>query len=925
METTPGFTPVRRRNRPQYDESPASSVHAPWTTARCNRLLRPIASRIALLRKNSYQNINNGVPMVRENQTRQAENVNDYGQRLDTILVNKQEVGQRVGAASYRRDPDWLPSPVLQKKVKHTYSGRCVGQTVKQNGPNRQCIDLALPGEGALGISTYGNYGYTQGSSTTQQNAGEGQDSGGTAGRQLEESSIEGQTKPCRSSRNRNLVTDTRESFSKLAKTVSPSHWMLINGLYDGLHALLKATSRSRSSSTIGPRSLFATCLRRVPEYIAAEQEWHDQEDLDDDLDMSSVIYSDLESFGSSSVPGWKPMREVVRSHGVTLLGEAIREGLVKQDIARGLILLCLQSSAFDEAQHLVECSIAVAGQLRKPSTGSAKLFEVEASASLSTLDLFARRSGRFHVQFRHLATLLDSGCLPIEWISTTDFVTCWKRVIFSISQEEDHSGDASHLLQTAISLSYGGVRATASSRIHDLRLDLHSYGNAHDFECKEVADSSWPTVGSQSGGSTDHDWAPFHSQKSLNARFSGLLIFLCSTIPQPSPAMSSISKEPCNGSTVALRYLAIDAQQALELTQLEDISSQPTFNAERATLLLLADALVGSPRRTYDRNIVHAKLAEINVVATIDFKPAGEDIYAPFLCAVVQGCERGSPGGAFERLRAFVHELVEVSTSRDIEPATRKLCDRVAVNTAFEFSEGTGQPKHLEWALDVEDRVAGYHLDLTSRTPAKTLAQVANRSTSGYRWEEGLCEWIVKTPALLVRNSGFTAEISEDSPSGSGSSSAIPVCISEISPSEPDATRTWRASGEAGYNYSQYRQKRAPCGADGFLSKHAGRGRRCGNVGKPGAQILRKRVFKEVYVDDEEEDELSTPESSQEHSKRGRRSLHEITNEGVAKVRKGAATKLSKDKTETRKQTASRPRLARMKQGDESDDELGI
>lgn len=929
MGIAPGSTPVRRRNRPQYNESPGLSVHAPWTTARCNRLLRPIASRIGLLRKNRYQNTSNAVSLVRGNQSRQAEHVDDHGKPLGTILANKQEVGQRVGAVSYKHDPDWLPSPVVRKKIKYTYSGKCVGQTAKHNGPKRQCLNLGLAGNGALAVSMYGEYENTQQSSTSQPDADQGLGSGGASCTETEILSIEGERKFCRSSRNRRLVTNTRESFSKLAKSVTPSHWMLINGLYDGLHALLKATSRSSPSTTNGARSLFATCLRRVPEYIAAEQEWHDQENLDDDLDMSSIVYNDLESFGASGAPGWKPLREVVRSHGISLLGEAIRDGLVQQDIARGLIVLCLQSSAFDEAQHLVACTIDVAGETRKPSAGRVKLFEVEESACFSTLDLFARRTGRFYVQFRYLAASLNSGCLPIEWITTSDFVTCWKRVIFSISREDDHAGDANHLLQTAISLSYGSMRTTVSSRIHDLRLSLHADGNTLDFESQKAVNSSRPMFGSQSSLSCEDDSAPLQSQKSLEAAISGLLIFLCSTILQPSPALSSISQGPSTGSSIALRYLAIDAQQAFELTQHEKTTTRSTFNPERATLLLLADALIVLPVRSYDKNLTHAKLAGINIEATTDSKSAVEDIYSPFLCAIVQCCERGSPGGAFECLRGLVHDLVEVATSRDTESDTRKLCGRVAVNTALEFSEGTGQAKHLEWALDVEDNVDGHHSKLTSRTPGKTPARVANKSANGYRWEEGLCEWIAKTPALLVKNSGSIDQTPEGSSSDSDSSPASPACIPEISPYEPRASRTRWASGEAGQEYGHYHQgrdrKRASCEADGLPTKHAVRGPRCGKASRSGA-VLRKRIFKEVYIDEDDKDELSAPESSQEHLRVGRRSLREISHEGAANVPKGTAAGLRKGSADVQTRTARRrPRLASMKHDDVSEDELGI
>ena len=937
MESIPGFTPVRRRDQPQYNESPALSAHAPWTTARCNRLLRPISSRIALLRKTSYQSTNRDASIRRDDQDKHMR-VDDDRQCLSTVLANKQGVGQRVEAASHRKDPDWAPSPVPRRKIKHTYAGRCMGQIAKQSGAKRQCLDSALPCDGAPGVSNYGNPDYPQHLSLIQPDAEEARKFGGIV--ETDGSSIEGQRKPCRSSRNRDIGTDTRESFSKLAKTVSPSQWMLINGLYDGLYALLKATSSSKPSNAHSPRSLLATCLRRVPDYIAAEQNWHDQENPDSEMDMSSVIYGDLESYGPSCARGWKPLREVVRSHGVALLGEAVKDGLIKQDIARGLILLCLRSSAFDEAQHLVECLIAVAGRLPKPSTANAKLLEVDASACLRTLDLFARRSGRFHVQFRHLARLLNDGFMPIEWMGTHDFVTCWKRVIDSISRTDDRAGDANHLLRTAMSLSYDRMGPAASSRIHNLRLGLRVDESASEFESRETVYSTRRTVDSRSDLASSHDSELSGLERSLNNTVSSLLVFLCSTILQPSSDIISTSMEPSNCSSTALRHLALEAQQACELAHLETALTRFTFCAERASLLLLADALIGLRPTSHRPDTVHIDIAHISVIANSSTISAIESMFTPFLCAAVQCCERGSPGGAFERLQSFVQRLVQISTFQDIEPATRKLCGRIAVTTALEFSEGTGQPKHLEWALDVEDDVDGHHSKLTRCTPTKTPAREANKSGNDYRWEEGLCEWIAKTPAMLSKKSDAANGRGQDSSSESDSWPPSPTCISEISPYNPSASRTRRASGEVGHHHGHGRHNRASCGADELLIDHGVRGAKCSGGSKSGVRLLRQRVFQETHVDDEV-DELSTPESSEEQLKIGRRSLHEITNVhahvGGGNARKGAGTRPRKElRSVTRPQVhdslagrkkcdASWPWLVSTGHEEESEDELVI
>ncbi|KAH0069274.1 hypothetical protein KCU66_g22991, partial [Aureobasidium melanogenum] len=105
----------------------------------------------------------------------------------------------------------------------------------------------------------------------------------------------------------------------------------LHQGVTDGFSLLLQRTNSTdlEQPARKGVSSLLSMCLRRVPDYIRAEEDWRKSIDEDDDTDVSAEVYEELEDLGSVHGHGWSGLREVVIAHGMSLIHEIIRDKLV--------------------------------------------------------------------------------------------------------------------------------------------------------------------------------------------------------------------------------------------------------------------------------------------------------------------------------------------------------------------------------------------------------------------------------------------------------------------------------------------------------------------------------------------------------------------------------------------------------------------
>ena len=699
----PGYTPVRRRDQVLQDVSPTNSVNAPWTATRCNRLLRPLSSRLALLRKHKQHRV---LP---------AQSTCQPNKIILTSTSNHSETTLEIRSSYQKRerdedDPEWSPAQA-KKRLKRTYSTRGLSHNMKNN----DCQKGRPLCQQGVDMKIHVPMCDLQRQTNSADLAGDEQISS-QSGQDDSNSSQQTSTEEASASQMRSSQNSTRESFRRLAKTSSPSEWMLIDGLYSGLDALLKATARRRPLKSTGTRSLFATCLRKVPQYIAMEEHLAAEEDPESSTDISSAIYCDLEDYGCFQSGGWKPLREVVRAHGIAILGNAIADGTMSLPIARGLVILCLQASAIDEAVDLCDYLLKTMTPLAKPKSLFDRLFGSETSIALQTLYDISAQSERWAYYYRSINTLLQSGLIPIEWIATHGMIECCNRVTRSITQQDANVAEAEALLEATMSL-----------------------------VCTESATGGLPSINT---GLT-------------NTISNFITVLLSVDIVRHE---SGISVNPQSNKSISIiATLASKTRQACTPATLRALlQGGSSAQVARICIPVLAEYLITGPRiQTYSIEMI---LEAIYTTSNTEIKQKTIDVLASFICSTAQCCAQAGSRTAFDYIQDMVAKLAlrRPATTSSID--VREPMADIALQAAFEFSEQTSQRAHLDWALEIEEATesllpSSRNTTIAGRTPKREPSQPG----AGFRWEEGICEWVARSPQSLLPQESTTQSSPEE------------------------------------------------------------------------------------------------------------------------------------------------------------------
>lgn len=618
---------------------------------------------------------------------------------------------------------------------------------------------------------------------------------------------------------------------SQILGSVGPtglSNRRLIEGICKALEALLRATTCEKTIDNGGCRSLFSICSRQVPSYIAEDQRLTDKENPEDDIDVASEVYAELEAFGSAPDGGWESLREVVRAHGISLVGEAIQEGLIELPLARHILSLCLGLAAYDEAECVIECMISLVKTRHLPPKESrsicatvsqpvvkwapshrlhATLQTYEASRVVGTLNYYVSQSGRHGFRYRQTAVMLADGILPLNWISSKAMIECWNGVIRSITQQDDHAQSAALLLQTAISRSYrrGILNAKANSQVHDLRLrtcepttlrpTLRSYKPG---QTEEMLVESQP-VGSGEAGAHPDD-----IDNAIQSTFSNILTVLSTINILRSPKLGLDSCHPDLLSTEILRDMASEIRQVLELFSVASYANRSwSVPARSLRLPLLSAGLVSLASRKAGTEISQNEMLDLATLANLPSSKESLSIGGSFLGEVARCCDEAGSGVGFRFVQNMVQDLISIAISTIYDTPTRRFCSGIAHAAAFAFSEDTGQPRHLDWALDVEGTITRTFDDSLKVVVDKTPARAVMRTNSGYKWEEGICEWIAKTPALALQRPTTIEHFYNDGTYGEALkstivralpfSSAIAPCVTDRQLPQPKRRRGGR------------------------------------------------------------------------------------------------------------------------------------
>ena len=680
-----------------------------------------------------------------------------------------------MATTKVEKEPEVSPRP--WKKIKRTYSSRTNGQLSRESLVHdgdrayKEVKDAVI----RLPLDLTAGEVIAHQEDLTVKNSGQ---------------NLSAQREPPRAARGtqKNAQSFYNPQVPSCAVVTGSSSRRLIEGICKALEALLRATTYEKPHDNSGCRSLFSFCLRQIPSYIAEEQCMINDEDPENDIDVASDVYTDLEAFASTPDGGWEFLREVVRAHGLSLVREAIQEGLIEFSLSNYILTLCLGLKAYDEAECVIEGMIAwmkSRRSLAKPNTGicpemshtinkwrsshqtQSTLLTDDAYRVATALKYYVSQSGRHGFMYRQMAIMLENRTLPIYWVSSKAMVECWNDVIRSITRQDDHAQSAALLLQVAISMSYKeeAPNARGNLQAHDLRLRACQITNGCPIlrskksgQKVEMAVQSQP-IRSGEAGTREED-----KKNALQSTFSNVLTVLSAINILQSPESALQSSHSVLLSVTLLRDIALEIRKVLELANIAfHINRSWSIPAEPLHLPLLSAGLVSVISRKADTDISPGEVIDLAALASLPFSQELVCNSGSFLCEVARCCDEANSGDGFRLVQVMVQDLISIAMSEIYEKSTRRFCSGIAHAAAFAFSEDTGQPKHLDWALDIEGTIARTMDDSPKIVLDKTPARAVMRDKSGYKWEEGICEWIAKSPALALQRATAIKDIDRD------------------------------------------------------------------------------------------------------------------------------------------------------------------
>ncbi|KAK5018264.1 hypothetical protein LTR39_001081 [Cryomyces antarcticus] len=726
---TPAKTPGRSNDESVGGDldRPASKIGAAWTTGRCNRLLRPIASRLLLLRKEqSHSSV--------QQETRPPPPISPEKPPHDLASSYGDSGSASKKSKSPYNDPDWVPF-AARRRLKRKY-GASGYQNNQQAGRRQKTTKLnhqrrSLPGE--ISISTP----LISRRADRFQQEDEGSQHART---QLMYEETDGHVERAELPRKPSNSKQAAENYlgltphvaqlQRLKKDADSSHANLIGGLCTSFETLIKATAPSIPQVGKGTRSLFATCLRKVPARILVEEEWREETDDYENADVSAVIYTELEDFGSAAGQGWRPLREVT----------AIADGTVSQDVIHVCVTTCVRHKAFDEAEELLASFVAIGQCAPPPASFKAFRSSKRPSPCLGMVKSYADQSGRKGFEYRQLTFMIESGRLPVEWLATAAFRSIWNHLVRSVSDQDQHHQDAVRFMRATVDIACG----------------LHGFNSSLEEETtlQELSEVD----------STDID--PEISTALTNTFSSLATILTTIALVSQSEIVGAGNDAETSLITYSVSSLAVDVLRGNDLS--DDVSAEgddATIHdtaSDRAYVQRKFPLLISALLLRFSKCRLWKYLVDIDVEACLRYftdlrtcAPNGHELFASaagglpsFICSIARCCGRAFRDDGFSTLQKLVQALVSCPTT---VPGGALFLHDVATNSAMEFAQLTESAEHLTFARTFQQSVRDSGvLELSTNVAFKSnVVYGTPAKANGFRWEEGICEWIAITPVV--------------------------------------------------------------------------------------------------------------------------------------------------------------------------------
>ncbi|PGG98938.1 hypothetical protein GX51_06521 [Blastomyces parvus] len=718
------FNSAPSRLRPSASEV---SITSRW----CKRALRPLTSTILRLEKH-WKTTPLGVPNLN------GTAVSESTQKSNT--ASKKERGASDSdSESTPDDPTWVPGGAMRKRIRHKYSARTGNRsrvivrspeilklqpgefsipTPLLKGKKRQCQELEEPNEGVSGDAT---------------NTDSNEDSSNQNSRR----GLMKRKLPAYAGWNsQRMWMDACNEYN------DPSYIAVAQGIFQVWDTFLTMTAPQKSTGP-GSSSLMSMALGTTSMYIASEQEAVDNcEDKDEKVDVADLIFTELESIYGISNAGWKPLKSLVRLHGIRLVCEAIRNRWISPMIARQLALNSVDSVSYDAAQEILSALLSVTQRIEGPRHLDCSLFSSGNFGVFHTLATYVNKASHLSFFFREVGSLLRDGIVPVEWIVTESMKPFVTNAIRSISCEDDDcSASVWFIMNIIIAASRLNTHYTSQ-----LAADTDNLQKCDERRCQ--LDSSRRNISENPKAKINE-----HLAIALNNSISSILGILCSAhivrFASQSPTLVS-SASPMHHILVRVSDIAkhdiLDASFDLA-------HGPPRSELLRVGHILMAEYILKCTKENAEKKGQTATPGATKLLSTFEYftrtLKSRKDLttsLSAFVTHVAHCCGRALNDDGFAQLEIFTDALTEDRLQP--YPTLKALLGKIAVDAALTFAESTLHPDHHSWAAHVQTKATRYsnvplrHDEIAPLTPSLAL------SKTGYIWEESIGEWIAAAPA---------------------------------------------------------------------------------------------------------------------------------------------------------------------------------
>lgn len=588
------------------------------------------------------------------------------------------------------KDPDWVPPADAQKRLRHRYQSRRRRQwRIIPSEPEQRKL---LPGEFDITLSP------------TPANSADA-------------------PKPIERTSPKVSEDDSRRRPAAYHKV----HFNIdnfgtksrLNGSSETLHLLrtswlrfLYITAPKEEPRNTGAKSLLSMALKSTSSWILKEQQLADEDE--DDIDVADDVFTHLENtYGQGN--GWRPLKELVRQHGIRLVCEAIH----KCSLPVSLIEHLGQSTRGERHWDAVEAIYAayresMAPRLDKP-TKSLHSFgsSYETYRPYDMIIEYRKYLPGGSFTWREMAKSISDGKIPVEWIPALSMQDVVTEALKSIVAEDAHSKAASEFISSVIKASIGLHQRQDSTSV---KKDANRRSQIRDRPPRSIKDKQ------------AQDRSDEHAEALNNSVASFLKILGVAHTKYDAQRAGSD-----NLHTITIMYAIVSdiLSNFNQIARRGHLRDEEKLRCGYVFVVFFVYMTNGS------NNSSCLDIFETFIESLKDrsFLVSGLASFVINLCCG----RRSDPESGYPCLQQIVSLFLTPDGA--CYPTIRALLGKVAVDAALDFAAMTLLPEHHDFATSVQRQVEARRV----KCAVELTPSLAMR---GYKWEDGFGEWVVSTSA---------------------------------------------------------------------------------------------------------------------------------------------------------------------------------